>query len=88
MAEKENEQQKQQNKLKELKQDYLKVFSTESGKRVLANLESVCFINKTTYSERQGAIYFNEGMRFVVVHIKNMINFDLKKLEELTREGE
>ena len=89
MSEKSDETtQEQFAKLEQMKKDYLDTFSTESGKKVLADLEKTCFVNKTTYSPEKGRILLNEGMRFVVVHIKNMMNFDLKELRKLSSKGE
>ena len=87
-AEEEQESQKKQlNELSELKKDYLATFSKGEGKRVLADLERMCFINRTTYPADKQALTlaFNEGARFVVVHIKNMMNLDLKKIHELSQ---
>jgi len=78
---------KQIENLKQIKKDYLDTFSSNHGKRVLANLDKICFTNKTTYSEQPGRIELNEGMRFVVVHIKNMMLMNIETLTKLTREG-
>ena len=78
----------QQNDIRQLKKTYLDCFTSVSGKKVLADLESKCFANRTTYSTERGGIYRNEGMRFVVVYIKNMMKMDIKKLEALTQEEE
>jgi hypothetical protein len=74
--------------LKQLKKDYLAVFSSEAGKRVLSNLEKICYIYRTTFSSQEGRTLLNEGMRFVVVHIKNMMTLDLEQLKKLSLKGE
>ena len=71
----------------------LLVHKTDAGKRVLENLETSCHINKTTLPKTSGdslRLAFNEGQRSVVLHIRNMLNFDLKTLEKFAkaREGE
>ena len=76
----------QRAKLEENKKDYLETFSSGRGKKVLEDLEKVCFINKSTYSEKPGGTFINEGMRMVVVHIKNTMNFNLDKLEQIMKE--
>lgn len=75
-------------KLEQLKKDYVSTFSTVAGKNVLADLERKSFMNKTTYSDVRGGIYFHEGQRFVVVYIKNMMKFDLKTLQQLIQREE
>ena len=78
---------KQLAEIEQLKKDYLSAFSSEAGKKVLAHLEKICFINRTTYSA-EGKTLLNEGMRYVIVHIKNMINFDVELLKKLAGKEE
>lgn len=73
--------------LEQRKRDYAQTFSSESGKRVLADLNNICFMNRTTYSNQDGKTLLNEGMRFVAVHINNIINMDIGTLKKLTRKG-
>ncbi len=83
------EAERQIEEIKQKKFDYVSVFSTLAGKRVLKDLKAVCFSNKTTYSPDKGRTEFNEGTRFVVdVHIKNIMDMDVKRLYELIKEGE
>ena len=85
------EKQNQNNGLADLEQkknDYLAVFTTGEGKRVLADLENMCFINRSTFSPARDRTILNEGMRYVVVHIKNMLTINTKRLAELIRESE
>jgi len=73
-----------------MKKDYLDTFSTPSGKKVLADLERICFVHKTTCPANHNPVKMglNEGMRFVVgVHIRNMMNMDINQLQKLI-EGE
>lgn len=88
MAEKLNEQEqaernKQLAELEQVKKDYVDTFSSKAGKRVLEHLESICFIKKTTYSPELNRTFFSEGQRFIVVHIKNMMDMDIGKLRKL-----
>lgn len=85
-AEKE-QQENQLNELKELKKAYLDVFTGTSGKKILTDLERMCFINRTTYPQDKQALTlaFHEGMRMVIIHIKNMMIMDLKKINELVQ---
>ena len=72
--------------IKELKKNYISAFSGR-GEKVLEDLEKKCFINKSTFPADGNdlKLAFNEGMRFVVVSIKNMINMDIKTLDELSK---
>ena len=81
---------KQLAELEQMKKDYLNVFSTVAGKQVLENLENVCFIHKTTFTKDTNGltIAFHEGMRFVVVHIKNMMTMNIETLKKLATKGE
>lgn len=81
MAQEENE--RQLDELRQLKKDYISAFSSSAGKRVLEDLEKRGFMNRTTYSEGKGRIFFNEGMRFFMVHIRNMMSMDIKMLIKL-----
>lgn len=82
-------QEAQMVKLEQMKKDYATVFSTNEGKRVLANLEEVCYIHRTTFPKDAQALTlaFHEGMRYVIVHIRNMAKMDINRLKELIKEG-
>jgi hypothetical protein len=72
--------------LAENQQLYHRVFGGPDGKAVLKDLEKRCFINYTTYNDSHGQMSFNEGRRSIYVHIKNLLERDLKEiLEELTK---
>lgn len=79
---------KQEELIIQKKKDYLSTFSSEAGKKVLADLENLCYVNKTTFSEIKGRTLLNEGMRFVVVHIKNMMKMNIERLKELIQNEE
>lgn len=71
-------------RLKALREDYKKTFSTEEGKRVLKDLENTCFYNTTTFSDKALMIAFNEGNRAVFLHIKTILELDIETLEKLS----
>ena len=82
-------QEQQMVEIEQMKKDYLATFSTEAGKKVLNNLENVCFIHKTTFAKGDSyAMALHEGMRFVVVHINNMMNMNIEMLKKLAGKGE
>ena len=68
--------------LKALKKSYLNTFNSESGKKVLKDLERHCFIKGTTFSEKSLRLAFNEGQRSIYLHINTMMQFDFTKLEQ------
>lgn len=79
---------KQLAEIEQLKRDYLATFSTPEGKRVLTHLEHICFIHKTTFVKGdEFSTIRNEGTRFIVVHIQNMMNMDIVTLKKLVRES-
>lgn len=71
------------NKIKAIKEDYKKVFSTEEGKRVLADLERVGFYKSTTFTNDAIAMAFNEGNRAFLLHIKTILDMDIETLEKI-----
>ena len=71
-------------RLKGLREDYKKIFTTEEGKRVLKDLENICFYNTTTLSDKALMIAFNEGNRAVFLHIKTILELDIEALEKLS----
>lgn len=80
---------KQMSELKEMKDAYISVFTSASGKKVLADLEKKCFVNRTTMPAdgNTNHLAFREGMRYVAVHIKNMMSMDINRLKELATKG-
>ncbi len=88
MAKVDPAQQEQINKITSLKKAFLSTFNSESGKVVLEHLEKTCYVNRTTYSPEPNKLALNEGMRYVIVTIKNMMRFDVKKLYRLIEESE
>lgn len=80
-------EEKQQSEIKQKKQDYIQVFSSEAGKRVKKELEQLCYFNRTPFvpNDPHGTSN-NVGKQFVIVHINNWINKDIKKLIEIFNE--
>ena len=71
-------------KVKGIKEDYRKVFSTEEGKRVLADLERIGFFNTITFVPNDPyAMAFNEGNRAFLLHIKTILDMDLETLQRI-----
>ena len=71
--------------LEELKKIYITTFTSESGKKVLADLERNAYIYGTTYSENSQNLARNEGRRQMVLHIRSMMRLDIEKIKELAR---
>ena len=86
MAEQERESQLQM--LKELKKAYNARFQGKDGQLVLDDIKRHCFLNDTTYQGDRDEMLINEGMRRVALHIENMMNLDIEKIEKLNRGGE
>ena len=62
-------------KIKELIQNYKKVFKSDDGKMVMDDLEKRCFYNTSTYNSKEpNETAFFEGQRTVLLFIKSMIN--------------
>jgi hypothetical protein len=62
-----------------LLQDYKLTFESSTGKRVLADLERVCYYNSTTAGNNtidRDAIVYREGMRSVLLLIKKYASFE------------
>jgi hypothetical protein len=68
--------------VKQLHMDYMSIFETEAGKRVMANLQAVGFHKKPTFNENDRLHAYQEGMRAVLLHIETMVTMDLEKMEE------
>lgn len=69
--------------IKELKQLYLNVFDSADGKKVLEDLSKKLYVYRTPFDENSNNMSFKVGQQSVILHIKNMMNIDIKKTEEL-----
>jgi len=64
---------------------YSQVFSTESGKKVLKDLEARCNYRNTTYVQNDSnGTAFEEGKRTVYLHILNMLEEDTNERNRAT----
>jgi len=70
-------------KIKERKQTYVNTFETESGKKVLEDLEKRAFIHQPSFNVNPQQMAFNEGQRSIVLHIQNMMKIDIEATEKL-----
>lgn len=70
-------------RIKGIRNDYKKVFESEEGKRVLADLEKVCMFKSTTFDKEPGVMAFQEGLRGVYLHIITIMNLDVEALEKI-----
>lgn len=57
---------------------YKELFSGETGKAVLDDLEKQCFLRTETYDSNIHKMAFNEGRRSVILYIKRMITTEFK----------
>ena len=69
-------------KIGNLQRDYIHIFESDEGKRVLEDLKKRCFVNQTTFVNDSHATAFHEGHRSVVLHILTMLSLDIAKLKE------
>ena len=77
--------------LLELHQAYINVFKTESGKKLLADLESSCYNTQSTFpsSNDPYRLAFNEGKRSVLVRIKNLSDpANIARFEEINKRNQ
>ena len=58
---------------------YKQTFNSDSGKKVLMDLRSRCYANRSTFDKDASTTAFNEGQRNVILHIDNFLNFKIKK---------
>ena len=66
--------------MEELVKTYKRLFSTEDGKAVLADLQSTHRMLSTSYAESINEVVYNEGERNVILRIMHIINTDLEAL--------
>jgi hypothetical protein len=66
----------------DLARRYRRVFNSEDGKIILADLEKRCFGKHPSFDENPIRMAFNEGRRSVYLSIQTMLELDLKKLKE------
>jgi hypothetical protein len=68
---------------KQLVMDFKEVFGGPHGERVLARLSDIGFENKVTFVDNDPTgTAFNEGKRFMLLHIRRMMAADPNQEEE------
>ena len=66
-----------EDKRKQLLIDYMTAFGTEGGKRVLDNLSKECYEHNVTFVRGESdSTAFNEGKRYVMLHIRRILAKD------------
>ena len=73
--EQQNQEQEQQEKVKQLIQDYKVTFQSEQGQRVMQDLQNRChlFTTRNVKGDAHESA-FNEGQRSALLFILNMVN--------------
>ena len=66
---------------------YQKLFATEDGKRVLADLLRECGFMSVGLGEDAQETAYNQGKREVVLRIVNLINIDPETILKLLRDN-
>lgn len=76
---------RQYEKVKELKKTYLRVFQSEDGQTILADLERKCHGKATTFPKNLNALELarNEGRRQVFLYIKTVLLWDEERLQKM-----
>lgn len=69
-------------------QAYKRVFDSEDGKIILADLMKSCHYLNSTFDKDPYETHFNEGARSVVVRILKTTNTSMDKLNEMLRKLE
>lgn len=69
-------------KQKEVVGLYRKIFKTEDGQKVLADLMSLCGMSRSSFSTDATEMAFNEGQRSVVLRILKTVNISEAELQK------
>jgi hypothetical protein len=72
-------------KIKALRNDLQKVFSSEEGKRVLQALANNCFQDKSIFEKDPYIMAYQAGIRDVYLWLINIMNLDIEALEKMTQ---
>jgi len=75
-------------KMKEINLAYMRFVNSEDGKIILEDLASVCFQEKSTYSDIPHKMGVNEGLRLAYMHIQKRAKPPQQQPEEKPKEGE
>ncbi len=70
-------------KKKQLAMDFMNIFTSEGGERVITNLSKFCYENESTYkgSDTHGSA-FQEGARSVILYIRSQLKKDLHEVRQ------
>lgn len=71
-----------------IRKDYNFVFSTEEGKRVLADLYKFCGIDSQIYSENPHTTSFNAGKHRVAQHIQGLLSQNAQVIMDLAKNSD
>ena len=71
-------------KLKGMREDFIKAFSTEEGKRVLKSLESQCLAHASVFDKDPYIMAYQAGRRDIYLSIVNIMNLDIEQLEKIS----
>lgn len=67
-------------KIRQLKRDFNKTFTTESGKRVLENLRKELYGGTSTYHPDHDRTMVNVGLQSAFFYIERMMNLDAEEI--------
>jgi hypothetical protein len=62
---------------------YRRLFSTEDGKTVLADMAKSCFLSRSVISTTPHESYFNEGRRSVILGLLGTINMTEQQVADM-----
>lgn len=68
-------------------QDYIKVFETDEGRKVLKDLMDQSYLLKPTAAPTEMLASRNEGKRELMLHILHNLSFDVQSLLDLIDES-
>jgi len=66
---------------------YKRVFDSEDGKVLLADLERDCYLKSSLFSKDAMEMAFREGMRSIILHINSMRTLDIDDFKKLNDEN-
>ncbi len=73
---------------KEVKESYQKLFDSDEGKIVLADIYRICKLDALSYMEGHAdKTFFNEGAKFVALYIKKALSHSDKDVDKFIVES-
>ena len=76
----------QAEELIKIAKQYKRVFDSDEGKFVLADLKKRCFADVSTFDENPRTHAHNEGARSVYLTIQHMLDLDIKGVTDASKE--